>query len=623
MTDSATKDEEADSRNSSRIGGFLYLYRELWRHSHGHRLMLAGGVLLLAGGQAILLTIPYLAGRAINALQVEGLDGLGTAFFWLMSALAVSVVVWLLHGPGTVLARNISVTIRRRIATELIDRLFKLPLAWHAERHSGASAHRVIQSSSALSSFAEHQFEYLGVAIKVFGPVVALWLIHPYVGIAATVGLGITCLAIASFERKMIRLAHQKNAAERRYAAALIDALANSTTMIALRQARTISAMILKKMDAIFIPFRRTIIINEVKWCTIDLTTRVLACFLVVLFAWLTTRKSAVGADAGPTLMLGNLYMVWEYAQRASGIMVEAALKFQTLAKQQADYSSAAPIRAAQPESFGRIDGESAGQWNRCEVLDVVFRHQSNRTVSPAIDSVSVTLERGRRYALIGNSGSGKSTLMRVLAGLYIAEKITVVPAGMPRIISALEAAKFLRGCTTLIPQDAELFEGSLADNLSFCESVIGAPSLADFSRALRLAAVDEFIEVGPESMQASIAERAANWSGGQRARIALARGILAAHGSALVMLDEPTASLDAKTEAIVYQNIFTEFADACLIASVHRLNLLPRFDEVIVMRDGQVVAQGPASFLAHNSQEYRDLCAAGIRQSSMDAMPH
>jgi ABC-type transport system involved in cytochrome bd biosynthesis fused ATPase/permease subunit len=113
------------------------------------------------------------------------------------------------------------------------------------------------------------------------------------------------------------------------------------------------------------------------------------------------------------------------------------------------------------------------------------------------------------------------------------------------------------------------------------------------------------------------ISERAANWSGGQRARVALARGILAARGSSIVLLDEPTASLDPKTEAGVYDNLFAEFKNACVISSVHRLHLLERFDEVLVMHNGRLVAQGPAHLLAVTSPDFRQLQAASARQSA------
>jgi ATP-binding cassette, subfamily B, bacterial len=91
----------------------------------------------------------------------------------------------------------------------------------------------------------------------------------------------------------------------------------------------------------------------------------------------------------------------------------------------------------------------------------------------------------------------------------------------------------------------------------------------------------------------------------------ASARGILAARGSQLVLLEEPTARLDANTEARVHDNLFNHFADACLIAAVHRINLLNRFDEILFMQAGVLLAQGLFAQLPATSPEFQQLMAA------------
>jgi ABC-type multidrug transport system fused ATPase/permease subunit len=595
-----------------RLGVAVYLYRELWRHSHGIRWKLVLGVALLAGAQAIVLSVPYFAARAMNTLQVQGWAGFESALGWLSAALGVSIAFWFLHGPGRMLERNVSMVVRKRVAMELLQHLVSLPLTWHEQNHSAASSHRVTQSCIGLSSFAESQFLYLGITLKIVGPVVALWLLHPYIGMTAASGLLVTCIAIAIFERRLLRLTHQVNDAERGFSAALVDSLSNSTTIAALRLARGVTSTIRAKIDAFTDPVRRMILVNEVKWGMVDIATKTLACILVVQFAWLSARGQAATA-AGQAVMLGSLFMVWEYAQQASNVIVAAATNFQIFARQHVDYRSADPIREAQRQFDDSYRAPDAASWSRCELRGIVFHHRADRTMHPAIDHVSLTLHRGRRYALIGASGSGKSTLMRLLAGLYVADAMVAVPGNRPALESPLEVARLMRSCATLVPQEAELFEGSLAENLAMCESITGPAAPEDFAGALRAAAVDEFIDQVPENMNAQISERASNWSGGQRARIALARGILGARGSALVLLDEPTASLDSRTEALVLENLFAEFADSCLVASVHRLNLLPRFDEIIVMSNGKIVAQGPAETLAATSREYQNLYAAGL----------
>jgi ATP-binding cassette, subfamily B, bacterial len=607
-------------RDNSRIGSALVLYRALWAHSTGFRGRLVTGMLLLASGQTILLAAPYLVGRAMNTLQVSGWAGLESAVMWLLAALGMSVCYWLLHGPGRMLERSVSMAVRRNLAILLLDHLLKLPLTWHEQNHSAASSHRIAQSSAALSSFAESQFLYMSIVLKIVGPIVALWLLHPYLGIVAAIGFFVVCAAIVAFERVMLRVNREINDKDRQFSAAVVDSLSNSTAIAAQRMSRRVIAMIVARIDAFVGPIKRSILISELKWCTVDLGTRILGCLLVIQYVWLTAR-GGVSVPAGQAVMLGSLFMVWEYTQQASSVISTAASNFQTFAKQHVDYRSADPIREAQSQ-FDDADRQPIAEpWNRCEVHRVVFHHRVDRTTHPAIDHVSISLQRGRRYALIGASGSGKSTLMRILAGLYVADSISVALGEAAAVESPPEAAKVLRRCATLIPQEPELFVGSLVENLSLCESVSGPPAAKDFPDALRLAAVDEFVDPALEIANTQISERAGNWSGGQRARIALARGILAARGSSLVLLDEPTSSLDSKTEASVYENLFAEFADSCLIASVHRLHLLPRFDEIIVMSHGRVVAQGSAEALASTSSEYRELYSAGLRKEDGPAV--
>lgn len=587
--------------------GMRYLYGHLWRQSAGHRKALIGGMVLLILAQCVLLAVPYFAGRAINALQAQGANGLGTAGMWLSLVVVVTLGSWLFHGPGRILERNVSLAVRRRTTSDLMEHLLHLPLSWHERHHSAATAHRVQQSSQALSAFAQSQFIYLNSVVRLIGPLVALWLLQPWVGATAMVGLLLIGFSVLGFDRAMIRLAHIENDAERRYAAVMIDALGNPTTLFALRQARAVTRLLQQRLDAVFAPMRRSILLNEAKWCTVDVSARVLSCSLVALFAWLAVGGNSLSTGQ-QTLMLGSLYMVWEYAAQAGGVISAFAAHFQTFARQNADYASADTIRAAQPAHTQSVLSTSGIAWDRCHIRELVFRHPDARSEAPTLDHVTLNLERGKRYALVGGSGSGKSTLLRALAGLYETERIIIDPTPGPAILAPAQAATFLRTTTTLIPQDAEMFEGTLAENLALCESLTGTPDSHNYSHALDLARVSEFVD--PSQLDVQVAERGANWSGGQRARVALARGVLAARDSALILLDEPTASLDPRTEAIVYDNLFAAFRETCLISSIHRLNLLDRFDEVIVMHGGRVVAQGPMDLLTLTSPNFAQLMA-------------
>lgn len=603
---------------AAKRGGVFYLYKHLWEQSHGRRAQLLGAVFLLLTAQCVLLSVPYFAGRAINVLQASGAAGIGQAGLWLSLVVGATALSWVFHGPGRLLERNVALEIRRRISGGLFQRLLSLPLSWHEANHSGVTAHRVQQSSSALSAFTQSQFIYLSSAVRLVGPIVALWLLQPYVGMSAIVGFVLICVSVVGFDRAMIRLAHRENDAERRYSAALLDALGNITSVFALRQARAINDLIQRRLEAIFAPLRRSIVLNEAKWCTVDVCSKVLSCSLVALFAWLAVRHT--DASVGQkTLMLGSLYMVWEYASQAGGVISTFASNFQNFARQHADFASGDPIRdtvvkagdATSPELLQASSPDS----EYYTVRDLVFSHPGGRTERPTLNGVSLSLQQGRRYALIGGSGSGKSTLLRVLAGLYEADRVAIDRRNGPALVAPSAAAQMLRANVTLVPQDAEVLDGTIAENLALCATHAGAPTEAQYSNALNVACVSDFISADASGLNTAVVERGANWSGGQRARIALARGVLAAADSNLVLFDEPTASLDSRTEARVYDNIFAALPNSCIVSSIHRLHLLDRFDEVIVMHEGRVVAQGPAALLAATSPDFRQLLAMYRRE--------
>ncbi|WP_317170083.1 ATP-binding cassette domain-containing protein [Rhodocytophaga rosea] len=111
-----------------------------------------------------------------------------------------------------------------------------------------------------------------------------------------------------------------------------------------------------------------------------------------------------------------------------------------------------------------------------------------------------------------------------------------------------------------------------------------------------------------PQGLDTIIQEKGVNLSGGQRQRLALARGILAARSSSIILMDEPTSSVDPRTEVKLYNNLFEAFGNKAVISSLHRLHLLNQFDYVYILQNGQVIDEGNFEYLRKYSPAFAEM---------------
>ncbi len=211
-----------------------------------------------------------------------------------------------------------------------------------------------------------------------------------------------------------------------------------------------------------------------------------------------------------------------------------------------------------------------------------------------ALDGLDLELRPGERVALVGPSGSGKSTLVRLLLGFLRQDQGRVLVDGQE--LKDLDPADWRRHLAW-VPQSPRLFQGTLLDNVRLGSP--GAP-LEAVREAAREAQALGFVEALPLGWETPIGERGAGLSGGQIQRIALARAFL--RDARLVILDEPTASLDPEGEAAVQEAIDRLARSRNLLVVAHRLGTVERADRILVLDRGRVVESG----------RHRDLLAAG-----------
>ncbi len=203
-----------------------------------------------------------------------------------------------------------------------------------------------------------------------------------------------------------------------------------------------------------------------------------------------------------------------------------------------------------------------------------------------SLSNVSFRIKPGEHVAILGRVGSGKSTLQKLAMGLY-------QPTGGAIMIDGIDLRQLdpteLRSRVGYVPQDVTLFYGSLRDNLTLSNSQVSDAALV---RAAEIANLSDFINRHPQGFDMVVTERGDSLSGGQRKSVALARGVI--NEPPILLMDEPTGSMDHSTEIAVKGHLAEFIKGRTWLVVTHRNSLLEMVDRIIVIDNGKLVADGP-----------------------------
>lgn len=213
-----------------------------------------------------------------------------------------------------------------------------------------------------------------------------------------------------------------------------------------------------------------------------------------------------------------------------------------------------------------------------------------------SLSNVSFKIKPGEKVAILGRVGSGKSTLQKLAMGLYQPTDGSIMIDGID--LRQLDPSEF-RSRVGYVPQDVTLFFGSLRDNLALSSNDVSDAALV---RAAQIANLEEFINRHPQGFDMQIGERGDNLSGGQRKSVALARALI--HEPPILLMDEPTGSMDHSTEMAVKRQLAEYVQGKTLLVVTHRNSLLEMVDRIIVVDNGKLVADGPRDTVVQALQQ-------------------
>ena len=574
---------------------YLSLLATAWKYARHEKKRFVLVYTMFVFATVIVAINPLFYGWFVNELQLQGTDVLRTGWVYIAGFMGLRLLEWCFHGPGRVLERQLAFTLSKNFMDEVYHKILHLPVKWHQDNHSGSTINKLRKAHEALREFFQHGFIYFYSFGKFFFSFGAMLYFSPVFG-AVGVVLGIfTIWIIARFDKVFIRSLQEVNEREHEVSSTLFDSLSNIITVITLRLEKRIQATYIQKLMAVYPPFKKNVSVNEWKWFTAQMMVGIIYCVTTIGYLYQHW-------NSGSTFFIGGLVVLLGYVNQFTSVFNDIASHYTQIMKFDTELKSIRDVELAYAQKHSpEPDRRLPEDWETIDIENLnFFRERQGDARRVGIHDLSIRISRGQRIAFIGESGSGKSTMLALLRGLFTPQEKSLVK------INETANCDFetISNHVTLLPQDPEIFESSILYNitlgLKFSEEEIkNACDAVQFSSVVTML---------PHGYETNIQEKGVNLSGGQKQRLALARGILAAKGSDIVLLDEPTSSIDPRTERQIYENLFQAFKGKAIISSLHRLYLLHHFDYVYILKDGSVVDKGTFEELRKYSLVFKDL---------------
>ena len=571
----------------------IYLTKKTWEYSKGNRgnVILYFSLFLIANIFDFM--FPLLIGKILNVIQEFGITGdniyglLGYASMFIL----LSILFWMFHGPARVLENTNAFLVRANYRKYLLDGVMSLPAEWHADHHSGDTIDKIEKGTSALCDYSSESYQVIEIIVRFTSSYFALVYFNLHSAYLVIMMVFVVAFIIDKMDSILRIQWKQLSLAENELSAKVFDVISNITTVIILRVQKQFSKSIFKQIMKPLSLSIKTQKLNEFKWFIVSIFVSIMTFLILGTYIYSAFKS-------GSTVMLGTVYLLYGYVDRINELFYRMTWKYSNFVKLRVRVANAEEISKEFKKQF-EIKNVKLEGWNKLIVSDLKFSYHKKKGVDLHLNNINMIINRGEKIALIGHSGSGKTTFMKIIRDLYHSKYGDIYLDDQ----KLEHGFKSISNNISLIPQDPEIFNTTIKENIT-----LGVPlKTEEIEQYIKLAQFSEVVKRLPQKLNSYIYEKGVNLSGGEKQRLALSRGLMASRDKEIILLDESTSSVDTKNEYLIYQNIFKEFSDKTIFASIHRLHLLPMFDKIYLFKSGKIISSGSFEEML-SSKEFRKI---------------
>lgn len=465
------------------------------------------------------------------------------------------------------------------LASDMFDRIQRLSLIFHARSHVGDSLSRLTTDSYCIYQITDATLVSPAHRLLTIGAITVIaWQLDPRLT-AITVGSAPVLAAVAAwFGPRLKRRRHQLRQAQTQLMSYVHQRLSALPVIQAFNaQAHSHHEYEMLAQDAAIGERRQAMVTNGMTAVNGITTTTGIA---IVLFVGGRTVLAG-------TMTLGSLLVFLQYARTLQNAFLKLFQTYGQLRTAEANIDRVREIldsehvvreavdAIALPNAVDQIKG-------KIEFDRVSFGYQPNQRV---LKELSLTIQPGEHVALVGATGAGKTTLVSLIPRFFDPSSGQISFDGVDLRQLTIDS---LRRQISLVLQDPFLLPRTVAENIAYGRA---DASMAQIVEAARAAEAHAFIERLPDGYETLLGEGGTTLSGGEQHRIAIARSVL--NDVSVVILDEPTASLDVQTEQAVMTALGHLTEGRTTITIAHRLSTARRADRILVMEDGRLIEQG------------------------------